>query len=167
MNSGGEPSRPGWLAGWSGLIARLALAAMFLYTGSVKALHPADFLKLLHEYNFASHPLVVNLVATTLPWAEVFCGGLLLLGVAVRGTALLLLLQLAVFTVAVTGRALAIQAAGGLPFCAIRFDCGCGVGEVNICGKILENGFLILLAAMLLVVRADKWALRHDMARSQ
>ena len=67
MNSGGEQSRPGWLAGWSGLIARLALAAMFLYTGAVKALHPADFLKLLHEYNLASHSLAVNLVATTLP----------------------------------------------------------------------------------------------------
>jgi hypothetical protein len=40
-------------------------------------------------------------------------------------------------------------------------------GEVNICGKILEKGFLILLAALLLVVRSDKWALRHELARTR
>jgi len=67
----------------------------------------------------------------------------------------------------ITHRALGIHEAGSISFCAIRFDRGCGAGEVNVCGKLLENGFLVLLAATLLVIRSDKWALRRDLARSR
>jgi hypothetical protein len=53
-----------------------------------------------------------------------------------------------------------LQAAGQLPFCAVRFDCGCGAGEVGICSKLLENGLLILLSLWLLIaprLRACLW----------
>jgi len=166
MNPDPESRGPGRLVRSAGHLARLVLAALFLYTGAVKALHPADFLKLLHEYHLTSQPLLLNLVAATLPWVEVCCGGLLLVGRAVRGTALLLLIQLIVFTGAIIARAMSIHAGGELPFCAIRFDCGCGTGEVNVCRKILENGILILCAAWLLAIRSDKRNLRSDQAAS-
>jgi hypothetical protein len=79
-----------------------------------------------------------------LPWFEVVCGLLLLGGIGVRGSALMLLVMLVPFSLIVLQRALAIQTAQAIPFCAIRFDCGCGAGEVIVCHKLLENAFFIL-----------------------
>src|SRR5947209_11085636 len=111
--------------------------------GLAKAFHPVDFLKLVHEYDVFTSPALLNSIAAALPWFEVFCGLLLLTGVAVRGTALMLLLMLVPFTIVVLRRALALAASQGLPLCAVQFDCGCGMGEVVACHKLMENGLLI------------------------
>ncbi len=136
---------------------------MFIYMGLSKALHPVDFLKLVRQYDMVQNSLLLNLIASTLPWFEVFCGSLLVAGVAVRGAALMSLLMLVPFTVIVLQRALAIHAAGTLPFCAIRFDCGCGAGEVLICYKLVENGLLILFSALLLFRCNPRFCLRYDL----
>ena len=116
-------------------LARWALGAAFIYTGLSKALHPVEFLKLVREYEMTQNHLLLNLIAAWLPWFEVFCGLLLILGIAVRGTALMLTLMLGLFTGLVFHRALAIHSAQDIAFCAIKFDCGCGTGEVFICHK--------------------------------
>ena len=128
---------------------RWLLGAVFIYMGLNKALHPVEFLKLVRQYNVTDHYLLLNLVASALPWFEIFCGLLLVLGIAVRGTALLLVAMLVPFTIVIVQRALGIQHARGIPFCAIKFDCGCGAGEVLICRKLLENTLLIAVAASL------------------
>ena len=87
------------------------------------------------------------------PWFEIFCGLLLVAGVAVRGTALLLAAMLAVFTVVVVHRALGVQAAQAIPFCAVKFDCGCGGGPEFICAKLPENIGMFLAAVWLLAGR--------------
>ena len=135
------------------VLARRLLGGWFLYMGLNKALHPVEFLKLVREYELVQSPLLLNSIAAALPWFEVFCGLLLLAGVAVRGAALMLLLMLVPFTMVVLDRALAIQAAGAIPFCAVKFDCGCGMGEVFICHKLAENAVLTLLSAWLLAGR--------------
>jgi hypothetical protein len=104
-------------------------------------------------------------VAAALPWFELFCGLLLVLGVAVRGTALVALLLLVPFTAVVLHRALGIQEATGLAFCAIRFDCGCGTGEVAICRKLVENGVLMALAMGMVMGRRSRLALLHQFAK--
>ena len=85
-----------------------------------------------------------------LPWLEIFTAGALLTGRAVRGSALICLGMLLPFSGAILRRALALHAAQGTAFCAIRFDCGCGTGEVVICHKLIENSLLILLSLLLL-----------------
>ena len=97
--------------------------------------------------------LALNSIALALPWFEVFCGLLLLAGIAVRGAALLLAAMLAVFTAVVLHRALGIQAARAIPFCAVKFDCGCGGGPEFICAKLPENIGMLLLALCLLAGR--------------
>src|ERR1051326_3865851 len=129
--------------------ARWVLGGVFVYMGLVKAMHPVEFLKIVREYHWIENHVLLNLVAAALPWFEVLCGLLLLAGVAVRGAALLLLAMLIPFSLAVLNRALEIQAAKAIAFCAIRFDCGCGAGEVIICHKLLENALLILLSGYL------------------
>lgn len=143
-----------------GLAARVIIGALFVYMGLSKALHPVEFLKLARQYDLVQTPFLLNLVAATLPWFEVFCGLLLLSGVATGGAALMSLCMLVPFTWVVFQRALALQAAGGIPFCAVRFDCGCGAGEVAICYKLVENGLLIGLSLVLLLQPGQRFALR-------
>jgi uncharacterized membrane protein YphA (DoxX/SURF4 family) len=134
----------------AGVLARWVLGGLFVYMGLKKAMDPVQFLKLIRQYEMTQTPFLLNAIAAGLPWFEAFCGVLLLAGVAVRGTALALLAMLLPFTWVVLRRALALQAQHALPFCAVKFDCGCGAGEVFICGKLAENAVLILLSCWLL-----------------
>jgi uncharacterized membrane protein YphA (DoxX/SURF4 family) len=144
-------------------LARWLLGGLFLYMGLTKALHPVDFLKLLRQYELTQSPLLLNSIAAALPWFEVFCGVLLLAGVAVRGSAVMLLLMLVPFTLVVLERALALRTALAIPFCAVKFDCGCGTGEVLICRKLVENGVLILLSGWLLLGRGRHLCARYSL----
>ena len=159
----GRPSS----ADFAATIARWLVGALFIYMGLNKALHPVEFLKLVRQYDILHHHLLLNVVASSLPWFEIFCGLLLLLGVAVRGAALMLVAMLIPFTIVVFLRALAMQKAGGLPFCAIKFDCGCGSGEVFICRKLAENFLLTALAVALVFWRSHKFCLRPSIGALQ
>ena len=150
----------------SAVLARWLVGAAFLYMGLNKALDPVDFLKLLRQYDLTQSSLLLNSLAAALPWFEVFCGLLLLAGIAVRGTALTLLVMLAPFTWVVLHRALLLQAAQNIPFCAVKFDCGCGAGEEFICRKLLENFLLILLSSWLLAGHGRQLSLRFSLLKS-
>lgn len=148
------------------LIARLVLGGLYIYMGLSKAVQPVEFLKLVRQYELVDTPFLLNLVAATLPWFEVFCGILLATGMAVRGTALVSLGMLIPFTIVVWRRAIELHAASQLPFCGIRFDCGCGAGEVAICSKLIENGILMLLSGWLVVFPQSPWSMgrpRHTL----
>jgi uncharacterized membrane protein YphA (DoxX/SURF4 family) len=145
------------------MLARWLLGAVFLYLGLNKALHPVEFLKLVRQYDLVQSSLLLNSIAAALPWFEIFCGLLLLAGVAVRGTAVMLIVMLVPFTVLVFRRALAIQSARHIPFCAVKFDCGCGTGEVFICRKLLENFLFILFSVWLLAGYGRKLCVRHSL----
>lgn len=145
-------------------LARWILGIVFVYMGLVKALHPVDFLKVLRQYEMFGNHFSLNVIAAGLPWFEFFVGLLLLGGIAVRGATLTSLLMLIPFTAIVANRAAAIHAANAIPFCAIRFDCGCGAGEVVICHKLAENFSLILLSVVVLVSGGDRWCLRPRLA---
>jgi uncharacterized membrane protein YphA (DoxX/SURF4 family) len=148
------------LADIAAIGARWLLGGLFIYMGLSKALHPVEFLKLVRQYNLTDESLLLNLVASALPWFEVFCGLLLVLGIAVRGAALLLVAMLVPFTILILQRALGIQEARGIPFCAIKFDCGCGAGEVLICRKLVENTLLTAVAGWLVCWRHHLFGVR-------
>ena len=148
------------------VLARWLLAAVFIYMGLSKALDPVAFLKLLRQYDLTQSPLLLNSLAAALPWFEVFCGLLLLLGIAVRGTALTLIAMLVPFSALVLHRALLLHAAMAIPFCAVKFDCGCGGGAEFICRKLLENFLLLLLSALLLAGHGRQFSLRFNLVKS-
>ncbi|HLZ54796.1 MAG TPA: MauE/DoxX family redox-associated membrane protein [Verrucomicrobiae bacterium] len=143
------------------VLARWLLGVAFLFLGLAKALHPVDFLKLLHQYDLTQNAWLLNFIAAALPWFELFCGLLLLAGVAVRGTALTLTVMLVPFTLLVLQRALLLRAVWHIPFCAVKFDCGCGTGGEFICRKLLENFLLIALSAWLLAGRGRQFCARY------
>src|SRR5258706_8147756 len=145
------------------VLARWFLGACFLYMGLKKALEPYEFVEIGRDYGFVATPFVLNSIAALLPWFEVFCGILLLAGVAVRGSALVLIARLAPFTVLVVRRGLALAAAQHLPFCGVKSDCGCGNGETFTCHKLVENSGLLLLSCWLLCDRSGRLCLRFNL----
>src|SRR5438270_9477197 len=102
------------------LLGRLILGGVFIYMGLNKVLHPVEFLKLIKQYEIVSGPPWLNLIAAMLPWFEIFCGLLLVLGIAVRGASLNLLLMLIPFTIMIALRALEISKTGGTAFTNIK-----------------------------------------------
>ena len=140
-------------------VLRCLLGALFLYMGLTKALHPVEFLKILREYHLTNTPFLLNLIAAILPWFETVCGLLLLSGIAVRGSALISLVMLVPFTIVILQRALAIHQNSQGPFCAIRFDCGCGAGEVVVCHKLIENVALMAISGFLVFSPVIRWRL--------
>ncbi len=158
--------RPTWRVTFLAIapvLARWLVGAVFLSMGIQKILHPIEFLKLVRQYDLVHSYQLLNLIAAGLPWLEVFCGLLLIAGSAVRGTALVLVGLLLAFTAGILNRALAIHAGGGLAFCAIRFDCGCGTGEVFVCRKLAENAVLTVLAAVVAWSRCRTGCLRYSL----
>src|SRR5689334_21372353 len=133
-----------------GTAARWVLGLMFIYMGWSKAVHPEAFLKLIRQYDLTNSSFVLNSIAAGLPWFEIFCGILLVAGIGARGSALLVLMMLLPFTLVVLKRALAISDLQHIAFCAVKFDCGCGNGEVLICRKLVENSLLMLLSGIVL-----------------
>jgi uncharacterized membrane protein YphA (DoxX/SURF4 family) len=144
--------RSNWIDGITVLV-RWVLAGLFIQMGLAKALDPVHFLKLLEQYDMVHGHLALNAITIALPWFEVFCGLLLLFGIAVRGTALLLASLLVVFTAIVLHRALALHTAQAIPFCSVKFDCGCGGGAEFICAKLPENIAMFLASIWLLAGR--------------
>ena len=139
-------AQPFFARGYASLLARLILGGMFLYLGATKAADPVAFLKMIRAFDLLLHPPALNTIAAVLPWLEIVCGLLLLGGVFTRGAAVVTLGLLLAFTAAIAWRALLLHDAGSIPFCALRFDCGCGSGEVLVCAKLAENVALSLLA---------------------
>ncbi len=131
------------------LIARLVLGGMFVWMGYQKIVSdPVYFLKLVRQFGVLPEEpaILLNGTAIVLPWMEVFCGTALLLGVFVRGATAWLLFMLSIFTPVVFLKAWQMHTIDGIPFMQVKFDCGCGAGEVIIWKKLLENVGLWMLA---------------------
>jgi uncharacterized membrane protein YphA (DoxX/SURF4 family) len=150
------------------VLARWWLGCVFIYMGLHKAVpHPEYFLKLVRQYDMVTSPFLLNCIGAALPWFEVYCGVLLLAGVVVRGAALNLVAMLVPFSLIVLKQALVIAATEHKAFCAVKFDCGCGAGEVFICHKLVENTVLLLLSLWLLTGRGRQLCLRFSLFRER
>jgi len=140
---------------WAFLTARLALGGTMIWSGIQKIDDPVAFLKAIHHYEIfpAQAYVLMNLTAAALPWVELICGSVLLLGVfsVSRGAAALTSFMLFLFTSAIAIRAYRIMESTGTPLFDIRFDCGCGsFDNVIIWQKLLLNTVLILLSLLVL-----------------
>lgn len=105
---------------WLALAARLYLGWIFVYACLHKIAHPHVFGLDIATYDIL--PLsVINLVAITLPWVELFAGVMLITGFRVRGAALAVAGMMVGFTVAII-----IALAKGLDM-----SCGCFASQTT------------------------------------
>jgi uncharacterized membrane protein YphA (DoxX/SURF4 family) len=160
MNPSDNAVNKAWLE-TAGLLARWILGGTFIFTGGFKALHPVDFLKLVRQYELVHSPPALDAIAALLPWFELACGLLLVAGIMVRGAALVSFMMLVPFTAAILHRALILKTALAVSLCAVKFDCGCGTGEVFVCHKLLENALLLGLSLWLIAGAGRKGCLRY------
>lgn len=162
-----DPAKDNWIrfldrTGFPLLIARVVLGYVFISMGISKVDDPIAFLKMLREYEmFPDGAFALeNFIALTLPWIEVLCGALLIVGVLIRGAALSLLIMLTGFTIVIFLRAVAIYNEGNLnSFCDVAFDCGCGAGPVGMCVKLPENLALWMLCGVPLLSVSRRFCL--------
>jgi len=124
------------------LAGRLLLGGVFVVASMEKIADPSAFATSIGNYRLVS-PDVALVVATILPWLELFCGLGLLFGLAARGSALLASLMLIVFTAGV-----ASALARGLDI-----SCGCftqdpSAGKMG-SAKLAENALLLLCSIIL------------------
>jgi uncharacterized membrane protein YphA (DoxX/SURF4 family) len=130
-----------------GTLARVGLAAVWLVSGTLKAIDPDQTYVAVRAYDVLPAG-AVEIVATLLPWLEIALGLLLLLGAGTRLVAVLVAALLLIFIAGVA------QAwARGL-----SIDCGCfggggavAPGETAYREEMLRDTGFVLLAAWLVV----------------
>jgi putative oxidoreductase len=118
---------------------RLVIGGVFIYASVYKIADPAGFAKSIYNYRMMPGA-TINLMAIIMPWLELICGILIIIGPLMRGSALLIGLMLLVFIIAI-GTAIA----RGL-------DISCGCFKVGEGGRLVGLQTLIEDVLMLIAV---------------
>jgi uncharacterized membrane protein YphA (DoxX/SURF4 family) len=113
------------------ILARLVMAAIFIYASLDKIAHPAAFAKDVYNYQILPDALI-NLTALVLPWLEVFLGLCLLAGIWLPGAVLAVNGLLIVFLAA-----LVFNMARGL-------DVNCGCFSTGSDAPAMSTGWYLL-----------------------
>jgi uncharacterized membrane protein YphA (DoxX/SURF4 family) len=85
---------------WLALAFRLYIGGLFVYAAMYKINYAAEFSNTIASYRLVPY-WAVNGLAVFMPWTEIICGGMLILGVRVRSAASVIMAMLAAFTVAI------------------------------------------------------------------
>jgi uncharacterized membrane protein YphA (DoxX/SURF4 family) len=134
---------------WLGAMFRIALGALFVFSGSLKILTPIEeFQALIREYHLMPE-LLMPVFSIALPILEVVIGACLILGLFERWSAFLISGMVVMFLVAIT-QALA----RGFPLA----NCGCfgnfHFGDTP--AEVLLRDWGLLLVALLLAAHPPK-----------
>jgi uncharacterized membrane protein YphA (DoxX/SURF4 family) len=121
------------------IVARLIMAAIFIYASIDKIAHPAAFAKDVYNYQILPDALI-NLTALVLPWLELLLGLCLLAGVWMPGAVLSVNGLLMVFFAA-----LVFNMARGL-------DVNCGCFSTGSDAPTMSTGWYLLRDALFLAV---------------
>lgn len=83
------------------ILLRWLVAAIFIFAGISKALNPENFARDIDNYRMLPYVLVTTM-AIILPWLEILCGVLLIIGTWRNGASFLLLILTLMFLVAMS-----------------------------------------------------------------
>jgi uncharacterized membrane protein YphA (DoxX/SURF4 family) len=152
----------GGVKDWFGLVARVVTGGVWIAAGLLKLPHPADSVRAVRAYDLLPEA-VVPVVGHLLPVVEVVVGLCLVLGVLVRGGAVVSTLLFLAFIVGISS-----AWARGL-----SIECGCfgGGGELPDAsdaypGEIARDVGLLALSLWLVVRPASRLALDNLLFRS-
>ncbi len=133
------------------LSARLLLGFVFLVASIDKVADPNAFAVSISYYRLVGEPVTL-ILATILPWVELLAGLFLLFGIMMRGSSLLLLLMLVLFTAGVISGIVR----------GLDISCGCFTRDPNVDKigwmKVLENLGLMVLSLIPLYAKSIAYA---------
>jgi uncharacterized membrane protein YphA (DoxX/SURF4 family) len=140
---------------WAGLVARLVVGGVWIYAGAIKLPDPDQSVAAVRAYELLPGESAVT-VGHLLPVLEVVVGGMLVLGVLVRGAAFVSGLLFVAFIVGIVS----VWARG------IEIDCGCFGGggyDPDATSKypweIARDSGLLVLSAFLVWLPRSRWTL--------
>jgi len=131
------------------LLVRTGLGAVFLWASWDKILHPDKFATVIANYDILP-TAAINLAALGLPWIELVCGLLLLVGRMVPGATFIINTLLVIFILATSFNL----------YRGLDVTCGCfsvapdaeGITRFN----LVRNGFLLIAGIWLFIQAAGK-----------
>ena len=128
-------------------LLRVVLGVLFVSVSIEKIADASAFATSISGYRIVTGDVAL-LAATILPWVELLCGCGLLFGLFVRGSSFLVLIMLAVFTIAVLSAL----------WRGLDISCGCYTQDPGAARlgwwKVGENS-IFLLISLLVLVRSD------------
>lgn len=141
---------------WISLVARLALAAIWLVSGLLKVGSPQQSVMAVQAYELPLPSGLEHLVGWGLPWFEIALGLLLLAGLLTRPTAIVSALLLVLFIAGI----ISAWARG------LTIDCGCFGGggqvapdETSYLPDLVRDVGFALLAGWLILFPRSKFSL--------
>jgi len=124
------------------LAIRIVLGVVFIWASIDKIAHPAGFAEAIYNYRMLPH-WTINLMAIIMPWLELICGILLIVGVLWRGSAFMIGVLLAVFIVALSSALIR----------GLDISCGCFTvdGDHGIAVDLLVRDILMIIGVGILL----------------
>jgi len=128
---------------------------IFIYASIDKIAAPAYFAGMIQNYQLIPD-LFINFAAIVLPWLELLCGMLLLIGIWHRSAALLITILMVVFIIAISSAI----------FRGLDIECGCfGAGTSANWTRIIEDIFLLAFSLQVLFYPESKLAVENRWKR--
>ncbi len=133
-------------------ILRLVIGGMFIFVAINKLINPEEFAKAIKNYDMLPLSLI-NIIAITLPYIELFSGLFLIIGIYKRGSSAIIGISLIFFIIALSS-----AYARGLDI-----DCGCGFSSLvqenasknELLIRIFED-ILMLIGVVIIYVFGEK-----------
>jgi len=121
---------------------RWIIALVFIYAGITKILNPVSFAQDIDNYRILPY-FLVTVLAMILPWLEILCGFLLIIGRLQHGAMLVLLSLTAIFLIAIISAV----------FRGLDISCGCfsSTAEGNTLGYTRLAQEVVFFAAISVV----------------
>lgn len=134
------------------ILLRLIIGGVYVYVAWNKLVNPEEFAKAIKNYDMLSLQ-VINIIAITLPFVELFAGLFLIFGFYKKGSSVILGMTLVVFIIALTS-----AYARGL-----NIDCGCGFtsttqeasSKTDLLVRIFQD-ILMLIGVTVIYIFGDK-----------
>jgi len=134
------------------ILIRLVIGGVYVYVAWNKLINPEEFAKAIKNYDMLPLQLI-NIIAITLPYIELFAGLFLIFGFYKKGSSVILGLTLVVFIFALTS-----AYARGL-----NIDCGCGFtsatqetsSKTDLLVRIFQD-ILMLIGVVIVFVFGDR-----------
>jgi putative oxidoreductase len=132
---------------YTSVVFRWAVGLIFVYASMDKLLHPSAFAVAIYNYKILPGSLI-NLVAITLPWVELVCGILLIIGLSPRAAAFILSILLLIFF-----SALSISLYRGIDISCGCFSVSTTADKIGISNMVKD---LLVLAMSLQILFFDR-----------